>query len=292
VAKKQPSTSERWSAVTDEEPRSRVARAAAERALVRIVHHYGETPGFVLIGGLVPELLCSGSRRRHAGTTDIDVQVDLEIAAGAVNTKRLETALKNAEFEPDTERVWRWKADGPSSGAVVKFELLADLDTEPNQSTINFNECEHLGAANLRGTGIATHDTFRHPISAKVGDKWIEVDVEVTGLGGFLLAKVAAAHSRRKTKDWYDIAFVLLENDAGGPTAAASAVVELIDSDARPHQTALDDLRSNFADADAQGSRAFAEQMLVDHPDSNIATLRADALLAVRSFLDQVERRA
>lgn len=118
--------------MTDDPPRSRLARAAAETALVRVVHHYGQTPDFVLIGGLVPELLCSGSTRNHAGTTDIDVQVDLEIAAGAVNTQRLETALRNAEFEPDSERVWRWNADGPTAGALVKFELLADLDSEPS----------------------------------------------------------------------------------------------------------------------------------------------------------------
>ena len=36
----------------EEQPRSRAARAAAERALVRVVHHYGSTPEFVLIGGL------------------------------------------------------------------------------------------------------------------------------------------------------------------------------------------------------------------------------------------------
>ena len=45
----------------DEVPRSRVARVAAETALVRIVHHYGERPEFVVLGGLVPELLCSAS---------------------------------------------------------------------------------------------------------------------------------------------------------------------------------------------------------------------------------------
>jgi hypothetical protein len=42
------------------------------------------------------------------------------------------------------------------------------------------------------------------------------VEVNVTGLAGFLLAKCAAALARRKTKDWYDIAFVLLHNDVGG----------------------------------------------------------------------------
>lgn len=93
----------------DEPVRSSEARAAAELALVRVVHHYGEKPGFVLLGGLVPQLLCSHSAFRHAGTTDVDVQVDLEIASGATRTGRLEQALANAEFRPDSERVWRWE---------------------------------------------------------------------------------------------------------------------------------------------------------------------------------------
>lgn len=79
-----------------ESPRSRAARDAAERALVRVIHHYGTRPEFVVLGGLVPELLETGSGFQHAGTTDVDVQVDLEIACGSVHTKRLEHALRNA----------------------------------------------------------------------------------------------------------------------------------------------------------------------------------------------------
>jgi hypothetical protein len=48
-------------------PRSRIARQAAERALIRVVHHFGSRPEFVVIGGLVPELLCAGSTFQHAG---------------------------------------------------------------------------------------------------------------------------------------------------------------------------------------------------------------------------------
>jgi hypothetical protein len=81
----------------------------------------------VVLGGLVPELLCSSSAFTHAGTTDVDVQVNLEIAARSVNAVRLEHALRNAEFEPDNERVWRWRADGTEAVAEIKFELLADL---------------------------------------------------------------------------------------------------------------------------------------------------------------------
>ena len=77
----------------------------------------------MVLAGLVPDLLCSTSEFRHAGTTDIDVQVDLEIACGAVNTARLEQALLNAEFVPTSARVWRWVAEDPSLGkATVKFE--------------------------------------------------------------------------------------------------------------------------------------------------------------------------
>jgi hypothetical protein len=143
--------------VADEE-RSRPARRAAERALIRVVHHYGARPEFVVLGGLVPDLLCSASNQLHAGTTDVDVQVDMEIACGAVNTRRLEDALRNAEFEPDGEREWRWVTDGPGPKSVVEFELLADLDDQPAQVTISFDGCERLGAVNLRGTGFATRD--------------------------------------------------------------------------------------------------------------------------------------
>jgi hypothetical protein len=38
--------------MADDEPRTRAARRAAEQALIRVVHHYGARPEFVVIGGL------------------------------------------------------------------------------------------------------------------------------------------------------------------------------------------------------------------------------------------------
>lgn len=270
--------------MTDEAPRSR-ARQAAEQALVRVVHHYGATPEFVLLGGLVPELLCSSSGMRHAGTTDVDVQVDLEIAAGAVNTARLERALANAEFLVDPDRVWRWQAEIGGRKAVVKFELLADLDSQPGGSVVHFDACEALGAVNLRGTGFAARDYTPLPLRARIGGVSYEVSVNVTRLAGFLLAKVAAAYGRRKEKDWYDIAFVLLHNDAGGAEAAADQILRHFGDDVvAVARSALDDLRANFADVDAQGPAAYASQLAIDHPELDTTQLRADAVVAVRSF--------
>ena len=184
----------------DEPARSSEARAAAELALVRVVHHYGTKPGFVLLDGLVPALLCSNSAFRHAGTTDVDVQVDLEIAKGATHTRRLEQALASADFHPDSERVWRWEMQTDTGRkAQVKFELLADLENRQQGAIVNFDDCQQLGAVNLRGTGYAARDVQEQTLRANDGGIVREVQVNVTGLAGFLMAKAAAAKAPART---------------------------------------------------------------------------------------------
>jgi len=270
----------------DETPRSRAARIAAERALVRVVHHYGSQPEFVVLGGLVPELLCASSDVSHSGTTDIDVQVNLEIQCGSVNMPRLEQALRNAEFHPERGKLWRWSADGRDDApqAVIKFELLADLDDMPANQTVSFDDCEQLGAANLRGTRYAVRDVAVRELVAKVGGEELSVSVNVTGLAGFLLAKAAAAYSRRAPKDWYDIAFVLRHNDEGGPTQAADVVRERFPDDLVASQPMLRDLWANFSDVSAQGPEAYASQMELDDPESDRSTAAADAVVVVDTF--------
>jgi hypothetical protein len=270
--------------MSDELPRSRTARAAAERALIRVVHHYGGRPEFVLLGGLVPDLLCSTSGMVHSGTTDVDVQVNLEIAAGTVNAQRLESALLNAEFEPDAQRVWRWRSDDGDGRAIIKFELLADLDDQPAGATVVFAGCADLGAANLRGTRFAVSDIEVRQLRVRVGGVEHAAEINVTGLGGFLMAKCAAAHSRRKPKDWYDIAYVLLHNDAGGVEAAAQTVLARFAPDLASVRTALDDLRDNFADTAAQGAVAYADEMGSNHPDIERRLLLADSVAAIDEY--------
>ena len=71
--------------MVDEAPRSRMAREAAEQALVRVIHHYGSRPEFVVLGGLVPELLCATSTFQHAGTTDVVDHPDLDVTTLAAD---------------------------------------------------------------------------------------------------------------------------------------------------------------------------------------------------------------
>ena len=42
--------------------------------------------------------------------------------------------------------------------------------------------------------------------------------------------------------------------------------------------------KANFADPEAQGPRAYADQMAIDHPEIEIQTAQADAVLAVGVF--------
>lgn len=257
---------------------------AAELALVRVVHYYGGRPEFVLLGGLVPALLCAQSNVRHAGTTDVDVQVDIEIINGGMNAFRLEQALRSADFEPDARNIWRWRsAGGPQ--AVIKFELLADLPDVPTETVIKFDGCNDLGAVNLRGTGFAAQDIEVRAIAATEHGVRRKAEINVAGLAGFLLAKAAAARSRRKPKDWYDIAFVLLHNDYGDVGAAASRVRQIF-GPVESLAGSLADLRANFDGRDAQGTRAYVDQITLDHPDTGAATAAADCQLAVQMFCD------
>jgi hypothetical protein len=192
---------------------------------------------------------------------------------------------------PDDENVWRRNLTDPDGlKATVKFELLADLDSEPNNATVEFNGCDRLGAANLRGTGYAVHDIVVHKLGANDHGTWREAEINVTGLAGFLLAKVAAAHGRRKPKDWYDIAFVLLNNDRGGPTAAAVRVIDVFGPLTGEIRTQLLDLQSNFADSSAQGTAAYVDQITLDHPELDPDTAAADAQLAIAACTEQLLR--
>lgn len=277
--------------MSDEEPeRSRRARAAAELALTSVAYHYGAKPGFVLLGGLVPELLCSDSTWLHAGTTDVDVQVNLEIAAGAYNTGRLERALRDARFQPSDDRIWRWhQVDADGRKTIVKFELLADLDTERAEAVISFDGADDLGAVNLRGTGYATKGAVEREFSAEVDGELRVVRLDVAGLPGYLIAKAAAAHGRSKEKDWYDIAFVLLHNDAGGHNEAADQVVATFGNSPGTHMhTWLVNLRANFDDPDGPGPNAYVTQLRIDHPEADPEEAAADAVLAVTGFCDIV----
>src|SRR5215211_5114636 len=184
------------------------------------------------------------------------------------------------DFAPEDDG-WRWR--GRIDDRVVKIEFLCDLDDQPAEAIVTPSGCRELRAVNLRGTGNVEHDHREITLDGPDGP----VRVRIAALAGYLLAKAAAARSRGADKDYYDLAYVLLHNHAGGPAAAAAVI------NASKLQTALAgmastliELRERFRNDRASGPHAFAQESLKVTPDADARLLAADAAAAVNEFLD------
>lgn len=270
-----------------DEQRSRQTRARAELALVRLLHALGNEDIFlVVLGGLVPEVLSRGGALvpEHLGTTDVDVlliaHVDLDADLGSV-----ERALERLDFKPDPrEDGWRWR--GPIDRVSVKLEFLCDLPDYREGEVVRPSGCRVLSAQNLRGTGYVARDFTWEELSGELADGTeVTVRGRFAGLEGYLLSKCVAVRTRAATKDYYDLAYVLQHNLAGGPEEAAHRLLngELADE--------LESLRSTFIEVRARyvkttdsGPTDYAEQAIEVEPDVDAAVLRADAVDVVQRF--------
>lgn len=269
-----------------EEARSAEARARAERALVLLVDAIGdEDLPLIVLGGLVPEVLTrdeSAVVPQHLGTTDVDVLLITHLDA-ATDLGSVEQALERLEFRPHGE-AWRWR--GRIDGQPVKIEFLCDLDEHAAGEVIHPAGCSRLAAVNLRGTGFVARDWTWEELRT-VGDdgRPVSVRVRFAGLEGYLLSKCVAVRSRGLEKDHYDFAFVLLHNRAGGPEAAAGRLLTGALSDALPGlRSTFLEVRERYGRPTDIGPTSYAEQSLQVDPESDAATLRADAIDAVERF--------
>jgi hypothetical protein len=273
--------------MTDEQ-RSPAARARAETALVRLLHEMGdEAPFLVVLGGLVPAVLArdtTGVIPEHLGTTDVDVLLVSQIDPGA-DLGVVERALEALQFKPDPgQDGWRWQ--GSIGSTLVRIEFLCDLDEYREGESIRPNGSHRLGAANLRGTGYVAHDFEWEDMTGALADGTaVQISVRFAGLQGYLLSKCVALRSRAATKDYYDLAYVLLHNRAGGPEDAAQALrVGPLTSALGPLQSTFLEVRERYRDTSDIGPRAYAEQAIQVDPQAPEPELRADAVDAVQRF--------
>jgi len=273
--------------MTDEQ-RSPAARARAETALVRLLHEMGEeAPFLVVLGGLVPAVLARDTTSvipEHLGTTDVDVLLVSHIDPGA-DLGVVERALDALQFKPDPgQDGWRWQ--GSIGSTPVKIEFLCDLDEYREGESIRPSGSHRLGAANLRGVGYVAHDfEWEHITGALADGTEVQVSVRFAGLQGYLLSKCVALRSRAAIKDYYDLAYVLLHNSAGGPEEAAQALRNgKLTSALGPLQSTFLEIRERYRDLSDIGPRAYAEQAIQVDPQAIEAELRADAVDAVQRF--------
>lgn len=267
--------------------RSPEARELAERALVSLLHGLGDDElEIVALGGLVPEILTQGQdppAPMHLGTTDVDLLLVTHLAVGR-SLEPVEESLEAMGFAPVNG--WRWR--GRVGGHAVKIEFLCDLSSRREFEAVELPGCDRLVAQNLRGTGYVSRDWSWEKLSATLPDgRAVVVAARFARLGGYLLSKCVAVRHRGAEKDFYDLAYVLLHNRAGGPKEAAE---EIKNGDLRSAvgelRSTLIEVRERYRTSNSVGCDAYATQMRSVEPELAEAELRADAVAAVREFID------
>ena len=270
--------------------------AYCERTLVTLLHKMGPWKKSVfLIGGLAPRYLFPNSA--HAGTTDVDLVVSLELMAETEAYRTLEKNLKEMGFERSVEEGnpvhWRWR--NPISETItVLVELLCDDKSAAPGSTVSLPGERRLSALNIPGASLAMEDYIEYDLRAELfaeGGVAIET-VRVVGLAAFIVLKALAYADRGEEKDAYDLVHVMT---LAGPETSGDAFRRLKEQTAQPGLFAQAEkaLRDDFVSDDKTegylkaGSVAYA-RFLTDPgaPDRNVRRQR-DASAIVGAFLEK-----
>jgi hypothetical protein len=216
---------------------------ACERALVTLLHGFGTLKHTVrLVGGLVPRYLTPEKPPdvpAHAGTSDVDVVLNLQVLAEGEAYKTLAEQLKDKGFEraknaKGNPSSWRWQRK-VSEHEFVLVEFLRDADEELPGS-VQSVEDEKISALAIKHAGIV-HEWF--------GSTDVTADL-LTGAG-----------AATETVHFADaVAFVILKALAFNDRAENKDAADLIH--VMRHAMKLDELGSQFRDRRAQGKHAQA----------------------------------
>ncbi|MFN0062659.1 MAG: hypothetical protein ACKVPX_09090 [Myxococcaceae bacterium] len=224
-----------------------------------------------VLGGLVPGLLVpvlEPGLEAHVGTRDLDLCLSVGLLDGDVgNYERLEKCLKNAGFQmarnENHEPIsWRWLG-GVDVPLTVEFFCPAG----PNRPAGRLHRPGGLVGANLSALALAAGGLIDLDAVERIIDVALparggtaRVRLRVTGIAGYIAAKVDALIRRDKHKDAYDIIW-LIEAWPGGPAGAADAVRSSPIFNHPEFRNSLTELRKLFADLDAVGPRRYASFM-------------------------------
>ncbi|MDZ4046694.1 MAG: hypothetical protein U1E32_13090 [Rhodoglobus sp.] len=278
----------------DSETRSREARVRAEDALVRFALLAGEhARDYVVIGGLNPDFLATRAPVPHQGTTDIDLLFALgfDRVADAPDFSWVDTALDAGGFA--STNGWRW--DAMSGDARIRLEFLCDV-WDHTEDTVPLPGSALAVASKIAGPAAALHDPVERRLAVSSSVRTFMPDAPETmmlrfaNLGGYLLAKAAAAHSRMLDKDKYDLMYVILYNQHGPREAARAVARQLAATDESSDPAEIRRVMERYLDSSGVWAGVFAETMLITGDTATRDQLRADAAEGARSFLNELEK--
>ncbi|MDR2316714.1 MAG: hypothetical protein LBF06_10030 [Pseudomonas sp.] len=214
--------------------------SACERTLLTLLSAFGNLKETLrLVGGLVPRYLTPAAPPevpQHAGTSDVDIVLNLEVLAAGNEYASLAEQLKARGFtrwvEDGKPASWRWRRKVDEHVEVV-VELLRDAGDEEPGRTISVDG-EKVSALTIKHARIV-HDWYREKeISAQLLDgDGVSVDiVRFADVPAFVILKALALDQRQERKDAADLIHVI--RYSGSVEEVAALFVERIRSSLYP----------------------------------------------------------
>lgn len=210
-----------------------------------------------VVGGLVPSLLIPQAALpegvdAHPGTMDLDLGLDLAIL-DEERYQGIAQRLRGADFVPDTSEKGfpirqRWiHSNFPS--AKIEF-LIPPAGPEAKPGKLQNLEFE-LAAFIIAGLEVAFNDRIIVTLEgATLFGEITSREIPVCNPGAFVILKALAFRNRGKTKDAYDL-FYVVRNYGSGIEEVAAYLSPLKDTE--PGRRAIAILREDFLHEKAPG---------------------------------------
>jgi len=192
---------------------------ACERALVTLLRGFGTLKHTLrLVGGLVPRYLTPEKPPdvpAHAGTTDVDIVLNLQVLGNDEAYKALAKQLKDRGFsryvnEEGKASSWRWQRQ-VSEHEYVLIEFLRDASEELPGGKVAAVDGEGISALAIKHAGIVHGWFAEKEITAELldgGGKATET-VRFADVTAFLALKALAFDDRAENKDAADLVHVM-----------------------------------------------------------------------------------
>lgn len=191
--------------------------SACERTLLTLLSAFGNLKDTLrLVGGLVPRYLTPETPPdvpMHAGTSDVDIVMNLEVLATGDEYASLADQLKARGFsrlvKEGTPSSWQWRRQVDEHIEVV-VELLRDAGDQQPGRAISVSG-EQVSALTIQYAGIV-HDWYQErEIGAQLLDGGgLSVDiVRYADVPAFVILKALALDHRQERKDAADLIHVV-----------------------------------------------------------------------------------
>lgn len=273
---------------------------ACEHTLLTLLSAFGSLKGTLrLIGGLVPRYLTPATPPgvpHHAGTSDVDIVLNLEVLATENEYTSLANQLKRRGFkrggEEGSTESWRWRHKVGEHIEVV-VELLRDAGSELPGKAVSVDG-EKVSALTIQYAGIV-HDWYQEKeINGQLEDGMAIETVRFADVPAFVILKAIALDQRNERKDAADLIHVI--KHSGTIEEVAALFVQRIHSNQHPDamEAGRNALRKLFCDDQhceghmKLGSGAYANFSGSDD-DDELAGLRLYASSLVTALLEQIE---